>query len=137
MSYLATIWNREMCRGYTIHCLIFLMLLYTKCDVVLTVIRMSRASIMPSITCRLLVSPPAHKGPKMVARPPTERLTPWLNPFGEASQHRCTGMKRYFTIYTDKKYDLKVCFKCLRASYMLSSNLLFEYVGRTAHIAQW
>lgn len=41
---------------------------------------------MPSIMYKLLVSPPAHKGPKMVARPPTERLTPWLNPFVEASQ---------------------------------------------------
>lgn len=35
---------------------------------------------MPSIIYKLLVNPPAHKGPKMVARPPTERLTPWLNP---------------------------------------------------------
>lgn len=35
---------------------------------------------MPSIMYKLLVNPPAHKGPKMVARPPTERLTPWLNP---------------------------------------------------------
>lgn len=46
----------------------------------LTVIIMRRASIMPSIMYKLLVNPPAHKGPKMVARPPTERLTPWLNP---------------------------------------------------------
>lgn len=41
---------------------------------------------MPSIMYKLLVNPPAHKGPKMVARPPTERLTPWLNPFGDTSQ---------------------------------------------------
>lgn len=41
---------------------------------------------MPSIMYKLAVSPPAHKGPKMVARPPTERLTPWLNPLGDALQ---------------------------------------------------
>lgn len=29
---------------------------------------------------RLSVSPPAHRGPRMVARPPTERRTPWLKP---------------------------------------------------------
>lgn len=43
---------------------------------------------MPNIMYKLLVSPPAHKGPKMVARPPTERLTPWLNPFGKASKNK-------------------------------------------------
>lgn len=58
--------------------------------VLLTAIIMRRASIMPSIMYKLLVNPPAHKGPRMVARPPTERLTPWLNPFGDASQ-RITG----------------------------------------------
>lgn len=42
---------------------------------------------MPNIMYKLLVNPPAHKGPKIVAKPPTERLTPWLNPFGEASQN--------------------------------------------------
>lgn len=41
---------------------------------------------MPSIMYKFLVNPPAHKGPKMVARPPTERLIPWLNPFGQKSQ---------------------------------------------------
>lgn len=41
---------------------------------------------MPSIMYKLVVSPPAHKGPKMVARPPTERLTPWLNPLDDALQ---------------------------------------------------
>lgn len=60
---------------------LFLMLLNTQMScVLLTVIIRRRASIMPSIMYKLLVSPPAHKGPKMVARPPTERLTPWLNP---------------------------------------------------------
>lgn len=44
---------------------------------------MSRsASIIPSMMCKFLVSPPAHSGPRMVARPPTERLTPWLKPGG-------------------------------------------------------
>lgn len=38
---------------------------------------------MPSIMYKLLVNPPAHSGPRMVARPPTERLTPWLKPVGE------------------------------------------------------
>lgn len=42
---------------------------------------------MPNIMYKLLVNPPAHKGPKIVARPPTERLTPWLNPFVEGSQN--------------------------------------------------
>ncbi len=54
--------------------------------VLLTVISRRRASIIPSIMYKLFVNPPAHKGPKMVARPPTERLTPWLNPLGGASQ---------------------------------------------------
>lgn len=54
--------------------------------VLLTVIIMRRASIIPSVMYKLLVSPPAHRGPRMVARPPTERLTPWLNPFGDTSQ---------------------------------------------------
>lgn len=49
----------------------------------LTVIIRRRASIIPSIMYKLLVSPPAHSGPRMVARPPTERLTPWLKPAGE------------------------------------------------------
>lgn len=40
---------------------------------------------MPSIMYKLLVNPPAHSGPKMVARPPTERLIPWLNPSGDTS----------------------------------------------------
>lgn len=53
---------------------------------------------MPSIMYKLLVNPPAHKGPKMVARPPTERLTPWLNPFGDTSQ-RIEGYS--FTIWPD------------------------------------
>ena len=35
---------------------------------------------MPSITYRLLVRPPAQSGPRMVANPPTDRRTPWLNP---------------------------------------------------------
>lgn len=37
---------------------------------------------MPSMMYKWLVSPPAHRGPRMVARPPTERLTPWLKPVG-------------------------------------------------------
>lgn len=51
--------------------------------VLLTVIIRRRASIIPSIMYKLLVNPPAHRGPRMVARPPTERLTPWLKPVGE------------------------------------------------------
>jgi len=51
-------------------------------SIVLTVIMVRRASIMPSITYRLLVRPPAHNGPSMVARPPTDRRTPWLKPGG-------------------------------------------------------
>lgn len=41
---------------------------------------------MPSIMYKLLVSPPAHRGPKIVAKPPMERLTPWLNPSGDTRQ---------------------------------------------------
>lgn len=72
--------------------------------VVLTVIIMRRASIMPSIMYRLLVSPPAHKGPKMVARPPTERLTPWLKPLGDASQR----IRGYFFHLQTFIYRLRV-----------------------------
>lgn len=39
---------------------------------------------MPSTMDRFPVSPPAHSGPRMVARPPTERLTPWLKPGRES-----------------------------------------------------
>ena len=58
-----------------------LSLLHWAC-VLLTEIMTRSASIMPSMMYKLLVSPPAHRGPKMVARPPTERRTPWLNPLG-------------------------------------------------------
>lgn len=42
--------------------------------------RVSRSIIIPSITYRFPIRPPAHRGPRMVARPPTERRTPWLKP---------------------------------------------------------
>lgn len=71
----------------------------------LTMIIMRRASIMPSIMYKLLVNPPAHKGPNMVARPPTERLTPWLNPFGEASweNERLFLLSTNIEIWLEKK----------------------------------
>lgn len=83
---------------------------------------------MPSIMYKLLVSPPAHKGPKMVARPPTERLTPWLNPFVEASQRT----KGYFFNLQIIEYRWKrpQCNGFI-ALHMLSSNLL-----NRAHSAQ-
>lgn len=34
----------------------------------------------PNITYRFCVKPAAHSGPRIVARPPTERRIPWLNP---------------------------------------------------------
>ena len=64
--------------------------------VVLTVIMMRRASIMPSITYKLLVSPPAHRGPRMVARPPTERLTPWLNPVVSVTKKPCISVSLHY-----------------------------------------
>lgn len=77
--------------------------------VVLTVMSISKASIMPSIMYKLSVNPPAHKGPKMVARPPTERLTPWLNPVGGISP------KKNFHLHTFKygfKSSVCVIFFC-------------------------
>lgn len=47
---------------------------------------------MPSMMYRLLVNPPAHSGPRMVARPPTERLTPWLKPVGETITKNQRGL---------------------------------------------
>ena len=61
---------------------------------------------MPSIMYKLLVNPPAHRGPKMVAKPPTERLTPWLNPFGDTSQR----IKAYFLHVQTLKYGFKVLY---------------------------
>lgn len=50
---------------------------------------------------RLLVRPPAHRGPRMVARPPTERLTPWLNPVGTVHNKGHWFLKMYiFFIFT-------------------------------------
>lgn len=60
-------------------------------------IMMRRASITPSMMYRLLVRPPAHRGPRMVARPPTERLTPWLNPVGTV--HKCNRASGLFFFY--------------------------------------
>lgn len=38
------------------------------------------AVIAPIMIYMFSVSPPAHRGPRMVAKPPTERRTPWLKP---------------------------------------------------------
>ncbi len=74
---------------------------------------------MPSIMYKLLVNPPAHKGPKMVARPPTERLTPWLNPFGDTLQRIIPF------IYTHSNMAGRCStYNSFFASHMLSSNLL-------------
>ena len=59
---------------------------------------------MPSIMYKLLVNPPAHKGPKMVANPPTDRLTPWLNPFGDTSQR----IKAYCLHLQTLRYGLEM-----------------------------
>ncbi len=46
----------------------------------LTVSRASRPIISPSMMYRSEVRPPAQRGPRMVASPPTERRIPWVNP---------------------------------------------------------
>lgn len=88
----------------------------------LTVIIIRRASIMPSMTYRLLVSPPAHKGPRMVARPPIERLTPWLKPSSQRIKHYictvfdsaiCTAAVFPWITYATVKFLLPtLCFLC-------------------------
>lgn len=45
----------------------------------------SSAIITPIMMYMFSVRPPAQRGPRMVASPPTERRTPWLNPAGESA----------------------------------------------------
>lgn len=50
------------------------------CAAGLTVSRARRPIISPSMMYRSEVRPPAQRGPRMVASPPTERRIPWVNP---------------------------------------------------------
>lgn len=76
--------------------------------VALTEITSSSASITPSITAELAVSPPAHSGPRMVASPPTERRTPWLNPGGERERHRGSGGRRRRRLSVARRLTLRL-----------------------------
>ena len=50
------------------------------CFLLHTVSSISSAIITPIMIYMFSVRPPAHRGPRMVASPPTERRTPWLKP---------------------------------------------------------
>lgn len=66
----------------------------------------SSAIITPIMIYMFSVRPPAHRGPRMVASPPTERRTPWLNPAmtWELNRPNVTGCKAYSKL-TCLKYE--------------------------------
>lgn len=97
--------------------------------------RVSRSIIIPSITYRFPIRPPAHRGPRIVARPPTERRTPWLKP---ADTHTYThntksleSAHRFEYLNSDNKWHL---YK--HECYMFTQDLIYLFLLSFSY-SQW
>lgn len=100
-----------------------------------TMMRVSRSIIIPSITYRFPIRPPAHRGPRIVARPPTERRTPWLKP---ADTHTYThntksleSAHRFEYLNSDNKWHL---YK--HECYMFTQDLIYLFLLSFSY-SQW